>query len=91
MALGYDGKPITGYMGAYIDLVEKYKANDAGVTKATFEQLLKDLEVFRETNSAMGFGKKASVEGESAKLNFPEMTASEVGALLAKLKTTILK
>ena len=70
MALGYDGKPITGYMGVYIDLNAKFEANDSNVTKATFEQLVNDLEVFREKNGALGFGQKASVEGESAVLNF---------------------
>lgn len=90
MALGYDGKPITGYMGVYIDLNSKFEAND-GVTKATFEQLVTDLEVFREKNGSLGFGQKASVEGPSASLNFPPMTPSEVQALLAKIKINILK
>ena len=91
MAIGYDGKQISGYMGCYIALVDKFKANDPGVTKDTFVQLAKDLEVFRDANAALGFGQKAPLKGTSAKLGFPDMTGSEVQAILTKIRTTILK
>ena len=90
MALGYDGKPIGGYMGVFIDLQEKFKANDGSVTKETFEQLLKDVEAFRDKNATLGFGQKASIEGPSASLGFPPITASEAQAIFAKIKVSIL-
>ncbi|MGR3220648.1 MAG: hypothetical protein ACUZ8H_12665 [Candidatus Anammoxibacter sp.] len=91
MALGYDGKPISGYMGVYIDLAEKLESDDTSVTKETFAQLLKDVEVFRDKNVALGFGQKAPLEGPSASLGFPDMTAAEAQALFAKLKIHIFK
>ena len=86
MAVGYDGKPIGGYMGVYIGLAEKLNSDDQSVTKETFGQLLKDVEVFRDKNAALPFGKKAPLEGPSASLGFPDMTPSEAQALFAKLK-----
>lgn len=91
MAIGYDGKPIGGYMGIYFDLVEKYKAGDTSVTKETFVQLKKDLEDFREKHTTAAFGQKSPIEGKSRGLGFPNITASEAQALLAKIKNTILK
>lgn len=91
MAVGYDGKPISGYMGVYIDVNSKYEANDPSVTKDTFVQLQKDLEEFRDKNGALGFGQKASIEGPSASLGFPPITPAEAQALLAKIKINILK
>ena len=46
MAVGYDGKEIGGYMGVFIDLQEKLKAGDQGITKETFVQLLADVDTF---------------------------------------------
>ena len=91
MALGYDGKPISGYMGVYIDLAEKLESDDTSVTKETFEQLLKDVEVFRDKNVTLGFGQKAPLEGPSASLGFPDMTTSEAQALFAKIKINVFK
>ncbi|MCF6148149.1 MAG: hypothetical protein E3K37_05770 [Candidatus Kuenenia sp.] len=91
MAIGYDGKPLTGYMGVYGDLVEKYNANDPSVTKDIFIQLVKDLEIFLDAHATDGFGSKSPVEGQSAGLGFPEITTSEAQALRTKIKTTILK
>ncbi len=91
MAVGYDGKPITGYMGVYLDMMEKFKANDPSVTKDTFVQLSKDLEAFRDKNGSLGFGQKAAIEGASASLGFPDITPSEAQAMLAKMKIFVLK
>lgn len=91
MALGYDGKPITGYMGVFIDITNRYEASDGDITKETIEQLVKDIEVFRDKNVALGFGQKASLEGPSASLGFPPMTTSEAQAVFAKIKINLLK
>lgn len=91
MAAGYDGKPIGGYMGVYLSIVERYKANDPNVTKETFVQLCADLMDFREKHACDAFGQRSPIEGKNASLGFPNITASEAQALLTKIKTTILK
>jgi len=78
-------------MGVYGDLVEKYNARDASVTKNTFIQLVKDLEAFMDAHETDGFGSKSSIEGKSASLGFPKITTSEAQALRTKIKTTVLK
>ncbi len=88
MAVGYDGKEIGGYMGVFIDLQEKLKAGDQGVTKETFVQLLADVDTFRDAHCTAGFGEKFPIEGASASLGFPDITPSEAQAIFAKIKTS---
>ena len=88
MAVGYDGKEIGGYMGVFIGLQDKLKAGDASVTKETFVQLLADVDVFRDAHATDTFGQKSPIEGKSASLGFPDITASEAQAIFAKIKTS---